>query len=84
MPTKRRAAKGRQHRITPEALDAFRAGDLLALHRELGLRPWQPSPLETDTPEPPNYRFGGPWADAWPLTFDLRARLKELDSDWPN
>lgn len=56
MPTKRRTAKSREHRITPEALAAFKAGDSIRLHRALGLRPWQPSPLEADTgpvPWPP-------------------------------
>lgn len=79
MPTKRRAAKSRTHRITREALDAFRAGDKLTLHRALGLRPWQPSPLEADKPEPPCDMPGGPWAEAWPLAFDLRGKLERTN-----
>ena len=78
MPTKRRTAKGRPHRITPEAVNAFRAGDWIALHRALGLRPWQPSPLEAFTPEPPPDMRGGPWADAWPLAFGLRGKLESV------
>ena len=55
MPIKRRLSKGRAHRITPEAIAAFEAGDRMALHRALGLGPWMPSPLETDGPEPPTW-----------------------------
>lgn len=75
MPTKRRAAKGRAHRITREALDAFRAGDRLTLHYALGLRPWQPSPLDADTPVPPAWAALGPWRDSWALACDLRGKL---------
>ena len=46
MPLKLRTPKSRPHRITEAAVEAFRAGDELALHRALGLRPWMPSPLE--------------------------------------
>ena len=45
MPVKRRLDKSRPHRITPEAVEAYRAGDFLALHHALGLRPWECSPL---------------------------------------
>ena len=75
MPTKRRTAKSREHRITPEALAAFKAGDSIRLHRALGLRPWQPSPLEADTgpvPWPP----GSSGAVSWALACDLRAKLE--------
>ncbi len=48
MPVKRRTLKGTPHRITPEAVDAFRAGDYLGLHRALGLAPWETSPLPSD------------------------------------
>ena len=51
MPVKRRAHKGRPHRVTPEAIDAFSAGDSSALHDALGLPPWVPSPLEVHPDE---------------------------------
>ena len=76
MPTKRRITKGRKHRITPEAMAAFRAGDWMGLHRALDLRPWQPSPLDVDKPDPPSYAKSGLWADAWPVAFDLRLKLE--------
>ena len=78
MPTKRRIAKGRDNRITPEAVAAFATGDWMELHRALGLKPWQPSPLDTDTPEPPPHAQKGPWAEAWPLAFDLRGKLEAM------
>jgi hypothetical protein len=40
--TKRRGAKPG---ITPEAIAAWQAADFRALHRALGLAPWEPSPL---------------------------------------
>ena len=45
MPVKRRASKQLRHRITPEAVEAYRAGDYMQLHRALGLMPWECSPL---------------------------------------
>ena len=42
MPVKRkRAIKERLHRITPEAVAAYREGNYMRLHRALGLMPWQ-------------------------------------------
>jgi hypothetical protein len=48
VPVKRRLHKGREHRITDDAISAWRAGDYLALHRALGMKPWEPSPLPLD------------------------------------
>lgn len=45
MPVKSRKAKGRQHRITPDVIAAWLAADYMALHRALGLHPWEASPL---------------------------------------
>lgn len=78
VPVKRRKAKGRGNRITPEAVNAFKAGDWTGLHQALALRPWEPSPLDAVTPEPPAYTRPGPWADAWPLAFELRCKLEAL------
>lgn len=52
MPAKRSNPKQRENRITPEAVAAFHAGDWMALHRALGLRPWEVSPLDAGR-EPP-------------------------------
>jgi hypothetical protein len=76
MPIKARRAKARQLRITPEAVQGFEAGDVLALHRALGLRPWQASPLDVDGPEPPAWAGRTAWAASWPPAAELRAELE--------
>ncbi|RVC41925.1 hypothetical protein [Mesorhizobium sp.] len=49
MPTKRTPRhRNIKRRISPEAIEAFRAGDYAALHRILGLRPWEMSPLPSE------------------------------------
>lgn len=48
MPVKMRAAKRRLSRITPEAVEAYIAGDYMRLHVALGLMPWQCSPLPVE------------------------------------
>ena len=45
MPVKRRLDKRRSHRITPEAIEAFKAKDLWRLHKALGLGYAEYSPL---------------------------------------
>ena len=42
-------------KITPEALAAFMARDRQGLHRELGLRAWHVSPLDTSGTTPPRW-----------------------------
>jgi hypothetical protein len=82
MPTKRRAAKSRMHRITGEAIEAFGAGDYHRLHSALGLRPWEASPLPlevhglgvSDGPPPPWWnRHDESWEQAQQLRRDLLA-----------
>ena len=82
MPVKARTGKTRRHRITPEAVEAFVARDRLALHRALDLRPWHPSPLDTDADAPPAWsRPGSPWHDAWTLVRGLRLELDKAAAD---
>jgi hypothetical protein len=76
MPIKRRVAKARDHRLTAAAVEAYRNRDTLGLHRELGLRPWEVSPLDVDGPEPPAWANSGPWLDSWPKAWALRAELE--------
>ncbi|HUS54677.1 MAG TPA: hypothetical protein VMY41_11815 [Thermohalobaculum sp.] len=76
MPVKLRRSKVIKHRVTPEAIAAFEAGDHLALHRALNLGLWQVSPLDVDdgpSPWPPG--TGG--ADSWPLACELQRELQE-------
>ena len=78
MPVKRRGSKARQHRVTPEAVEAFERGDWMGLHRALGLRPWQMSPLDVDpAEEPPNDHGGNPYDKSWSLACELRAELEK-------
>jgi hypothetical protein len=47
MPTTRTPRRRHnRRRITAEAIEAFRRGDVLALHRALGLKPWEISPID--------------------------------------
>ncbi len=77
MPLKRRTAKQRDHRITPDAVAAFRAVDWLALHRALGLKPWEMSPLDVsgECPYPPGSGGGESWPMALALRDELQAKL---------
>ena len=45
----------------------------LALHAELGLGPWQPSPLDVD--EEPYERDGTGWAESYPMVQELRREI---------
>jgi hypothetical protein len=72
VPIKRRRPKAREHAITPEALDAFARKDWLGLHRALGLRPWETSPLEAvgAAPDAPSMI-----ASSWEKAATLRQEL---------
>jgi hypothetical protein len=45
MPTNRRRPDRTRQHITHEVVEAWKRADFLALHRLLGLKPWQSSPL---------------------------------------
>jgi hypothetical protein len=73
--TKRyRRRTARTGNITPDAVAAFQGGDRTGLHRELGLKPWQPSPLDVNgaCPWPP----GSAGQDTWDEAIALRAELE--------
>lgn len=61
-------------RITARAVELFKAGDRIELHRALRLRPWQPSPLDATgaCPWPP----GCGAHESWVLAVELRAELE--------
>ena len=77
MPTtrKRVSRAGGRFRITREAVEAYKAGDHERLHMALRIRPWEPDPLQTDTPEPPR-NDGTVWAEVWPEIYRLRLELE--------
>src|SRR5690606_29546318 len=63
---------------TAAAIEAFKAGDCAALHRALGLRPWQfPCPLGVADDEPCPYPKGTSGAEWWPELLALRQALKQ-------
>lgn len=50
MPTKReRLKRASNAHVTPAVIAAFKAGDYMGLHRLLGLRPWERSPLPAES-----------------------------------
>ncbi len=83
MPVEQRTAKGQAHRITPEAVEAFRAGDFLRLHQALGLQPWEVSPLPLsiqalgcDQNPPPDWAHpSSGWFDSWEQAQELQRLL---------
>ena len=76
MPTKRKKrARPLAAKITPAAVEAYRAGDRRALHRQLRRKPWKVSPLdvhEGPCPMHPSYVASG----TWPQMQALRAVLE--------
>jgi hypothetical protein len=53
MPTKRRKRGATEvGRVTPDAIDAWRAGDYWGLHRALRLKLWQMPDWNCDAPDP--------------------------------
>lgn len=81
MPTKRtRTARGTRQRVTERAVAAFKAKEWMTLHRELGLKPWEMSPLDVDDGPCPDHRCG-PYGASWPKAQALRAELEEACRD---
>ena len=82
MPTTRRRTSrtGGRFRVTAAAVEAYRAGDRAELDRLLGIKPWQPSPLETDEPEPPEWADSTEWAKSWPEIYQLRLELEKANA----
>ncbi len=78
MARRRRTEKARRHRITAEAQQAYEKGDWLLLHRALGLKPWEASPLDVERPEDAELRVGSAWARTVPDALQLRAELEEM------
>ena len=85
MPVKMRASKERRHRIMPEAVEAYRAGDYMRLHAALGLKPWECSPLPVEVdglgvdqgPRPSYYDERHGWEQAQELQLELEKATKQ-------
>ncbi|CAN7517013.1 hypothetical protein [Mesorhizobium caraganae] len=81
MPVKRRKAKGKTHKITDAAIEAYKARDFIALHRSLNLRPWEMSPLPDhplgcDPERPPNHADANLFAQSFQQAVDLQRELE--------
>jgi len=61
-------------KITPAAVEAYRAGDCQELHRALNLPPWHPSPLQAEGASPYPGNCAG--AHFWPAAVALREQLE--------
>jgi len=72
--TRKRLNRIPKNRISPEAVRAFNAGDVMALQWALRLSPWHVSPLEAvgDCPYP-DYVAGG---QTWAAVVALREALE--------
>lgn len=83
MATKRvRVSRMPEAQITEKVIEAFLAGDYLALHRALRLRPWQWSPLPVeisalgvDYGPAPDYANAAEWRRAQELRRAIEARI---------
>ncbi len=74
MPVKRRTSKQRRA-VNEEAVRAYRDGDAPALHRALGLKPWETSPI--DAVGPCQYPAGTGGAESWGQAVELRKQLEK-------
>lgn len=74
MARKRQNRNIARNRITPAAVEAFKAGDVAGLRRALQLRPWEPSPLDAVGACPwPEWSAGAlSWADSVRLRGELQ------------
>lgn len=82
MPVKRTLAKRRAGTITAEAVAAYQVGDSIALHRALGLSPWEASPIGCEGPSPYTGNSGG--ANSWEKAKALRAELDAAAAEQSN
>lgn len=79
MTTRKKRDRAARPRITPEALQAWRAGDWHGLFRALHLPPWHYPPYLVDLQgDPPDYEPGSAYVETWSTARDLRLELERL------
>ena len=84
MPSKRRMkTRSPMFSISDQARVAFKAGDYLALHAALGLKPWQVSPLDADgeCPYPLSSAGGATWGESQKLRQELLKLTEETNNE---
>ena len=62
--------------VTPEAVAAYKAGDYVALHLALGLKPWEQSPLHVHEKPEPSRDSPYAWVKSWWKITRLRRVLE--------
>jgi hypothetical protein len=85
MPTTRKRVGHRMaFMITPQAIDAWRRGDVHACRQSLGVMPWDYCPFHVEYAEPPDWLLEprhanrAANADSWRHAWELRCALIEL------
>jgi hypothetical protein len=63
--------------LTADAIEAFKAGDRQRLHKALGLKLWDVSPLEVSPGEECFYPSGATGALGWRRITEIRRALDE-------
>jgi hypothetical protein len=86
MPTKRTPInRATRRRISPKAVAAFKAKDEVELHRALGLKPWEASPLDAgpraSCPWPSGTGGFVTWGQAQALRAALEAAVKAENAE---
>ncbi len=76
MPVRRSQVRRAEHTITGEAVAAYRALDRVALHRALGLKPWEASPIDATGDCP--WSTGSAGERTWDKVVRLRAELEAI------
>jgi hypothetical protein len=80
----KRTPNGRtSRRITPAAIEAWKAGDRQAVYFALQLRPWHPHvfDVDVDAPLPPD--DGTAWSQDYGQIVELRKEMIRLGGETP-
>jgi hypothetical protein len=77
MPTNRHRVERAQRGVTPELLEAWRAGDRALVRRLTNTKPWMISPLDAVSGRPDG-DDRSPWAASWPRALEWRKRLSMI------
>lgn len=81
MATKRAKRRRPQHvRVAPAAVRHFIRGERLELHRELGLKPWQASPLDVRPATDTESRTA--WGQSLDKAREFREELERWAQEW--
>jgi hypothetical protein len=75
----KRTSTGRTNRkISPAAIEAWKAGDRQAVYFTLGLRPWHPHVFDVDVDAPCPSDDGTAWSQDYGQIVELRREMIRL------